>query len=131
VTAFEIGASAPLRALHRMPGKPPPEGELHAHDYRIEVVVERAALDEHGMVCDLDLVDAALSEAVGSLDGKDLDVIRPPEAEAVTVEVLARWFHDTLAGPVGAAGGEVLGIRVWESPTMFGGYRAPVATSSR
>jgi 6-pyruvoyltetrahydropterin/6-carboxytetrahydropterin synthase len=127
---FEIGASRPLRALHRIPWLPPPEGDLHEHDYRVEVVVERAALDERGMVCDLDLVEVALAGAVGSLEGKDLDLIRPPEAEAVTVEILARWFHATLADAIDRAGGEALAVRVWESATAFGGYRAPVGTSS-
>ena len=127
---FEVGASADLRALHRIPWLPPPERELHAHDYRVEVVVERAGLDERGMVCDLDLVEAALADAVGALEGRDLDTIRPPEAEAVTVEILARWFHGRLAEAIRAAGGEVLAVRVWESATAFGGYRAPVSTSS-
>ena len=128
--AFEVGASAALRALHRMPWLPPPEGDLHAHDYRIELVVERTTLDERGMVCDLDVVDRALRDAVGALEGKDLDMIRPPDAEAVTVEILARWFHSRLAEPIRLAGGERLAVRVWESATAFGGYRAPVSTSS-
>jgi 6-pyruvoyltetrahydropterin/6-carboxytetrahydropterin synthase len=128
--AFEVGASAALRALHRMPWLPPPEGDLHAHDYRIELVVERTTLDERGMVCDLDVVDRALRDAVEALEGKDLDMIRPPDAEAVTVEILARWFHSRLAEPIRLAGGERLAVRVWESATAFGGYRAPVSTSS-
>ena len=127
---FEVGASADLRALHRIPWLPPPEGELHAHDYRVEVVVERVGLDERGMVCDLDLVEAALADAVGALEGQDLDMIRPPEAEAVTVEILARWFHARLGGAIRAAGGEALAVRVWESATAFGGYRGPASTSS-
>jgi 6-pyruvoyltetrahydropterin/6-carboxytetrahydropterin synthase len=126
---FEVGASAALRALHRIPWLPPPEGDLHAHDYRVEVVVERATLDERGMVCDLDVVVAALADAVGAIEGKDLDLIRPPDAEAVTVEILARWFHDRLGGAIRAAGGEALAVRVWESATAFGGYRAPVSSS--
>jgi 6-pyruvoyltetrahydropterin/6-carboxytetrahydropterin synthase len=127
---FEVGASAALRALHRIPWLPPPEGELHAHDYRIEIVVERTALDQRGMVCDLDDVHGALRDAVEALEGKDLDTIRPLGVEAVTVEVLARWFHARLAEPIRAAGGEALTVRVWESATAFGGYRAPVSTSS-
>ena len=127
---FEVGASAALRALHRIPWLPPPEGDLHAHDYRVEVVVERTTLDPRGMVCDLDLVEAALREAVGALEGRDLDTIRPAEAEAVTVEILARWFHSRLADPIRVAGGEALAVRIWESETAFGGYRAPVSTSS-
>jgi 6-pyruvoyltetrahydropterin/6-carboxytetrahydropterin synthase len=127
---FEVGASSNLRALHRIPWLPPPEGALHEHEYRVEVVVGRATLDGRGMVCDLDIVEAALQAAVAALEGKDLDAIRPVEAEAVTVEILARWFHDRLAGAIRAAGGEELAVRVWESPTAFGGYRAPLPTSS-
>ena len=127
---FEVGASAALRALHRIPWLPPPEGDLHPHDYRIEIVVERTTLDDRGMVCDLDLVDRALGDAVGALEGEDLETIRPADAEAVTVEILARWFHSRLAEPIRAAGGELLAVRVWESPTAFGGYRASVSTSS-
>jgi 6-pyruvoyltetrahydropterin/6-carboxytetrahydropterin synthase len=129
-SGFEVGASADLRALHRIPWLPPPEGDLHEHEYRVEVVIERATVDGRGMVVDLDVVDAALRGAVAAIEGKDLDSIRPPEAEAVTVEILARWFHAQLADAIAAAGGEALAVRVWESPTAFGGYRAPVPTSS-
>jgi 6-pyruvoyltetrahydropterin/6-carboxytetrahydropterin synthase len=127
---FEVGASSNLRALHRIPWLPPPEGELHQHEYRVEVVVGRATLDGRGMVCDLDIVEAALQAAVAELEGKDLDAIRPVEAEAVTVEILASWFHERLADAIRVAGGEELAVRVWESPTAFGGYRAPLPTSS-
>ena len=129
-SGFEVGASADLRALHRIPWLPPPEGDLHEHEYRVEVVIERASLDGRGMVIDLEVVDAALREAVAAIEGKDLDAIRPPEADAVTVEILAQWFHARLADAISAGGGEALAVRVWESPTAFGGYRAGVPTSS-
>jgi 6-pyruvoyltetrahydropterin/6-carboxytetrahydropterin synthase len=127
---FEVGAAAQLRALHRIPWLPPPEGDLHEHDYHVEVVIERSGLDGRGMVCDLDVVQAALGAAVEMLEGKDLDMIRPEGAEAVTVEILARWFHERLADAITAAGGEALAVRVWESPTAFGGYGARLPTSS-
>jgi 6-pyruvoyltetrahydropterin/6-carboxytetrahydropterin synthase len=124
---YEVGTSIEVRALHVMPGVEGPEGVLHAHDYRLEVVVGRADLGDRGMVCDLDVLDAALAEVADRLRDANLEVIRPPEAEAVTVEVFARWLHSTLAGPVGDGGGEDLAVRVWESPVAFGGYRAPVS----
>ena len=125
--AFEVGASAPLRAVHRMPWMTGPEAEPHEHDYRIEIVVERARLDERGMVCDLDVVRAAIDDVLGRLEGRDLDEIRPDDADAVTVEVLARWIHAQLAEPLRLAGGETLAVRVSEAPDAFGGYRGPVA----
>jgi len=78
---------------------------------RIEIVVDREQLDERGMVCDLDVLEAALTELTSRVDGRNLEEIRPPEAEAVTVEVFARWVHDSLSPTVLAAGGETLAVR--------------------
>jgi 6-pyruvoyltetrahydropterin/6-carboxytetrahydropterin synthase len=123
---YEVGSSVTVRALHQMPVEGP-EGELHPHDYRIDVVVGRAELDDHGMVCDLDALRAALQEIVARIDGKDLEEIRPRDAEAVTVEVLARWAHQNLVPALLQAGGDTLAVRVWESPDDFGGYAGPVS----
>ncbi|HEX8855776.1 MAG TPA: 6-carboxytetrahydropterin synthase [Thermoleophilaceae bacterium] len=124
--SFEVGASRSLRALHRLPWGTEAERQPHAHDYRIEVVVERERLDERGVVCDLDVLRAGLDDVLGRLEGRDLDEIRPPDADGVTVEILARWLHGSLMEVVGRAGGETLAIRVWEAPDAFGGYRACV-----
>ena len=122
---YEVGLSRGVRAFHIMPGLPGPEGQLHDHDYRIEVVVDRERLDERGMVCDLDVLEAAMAELAGRIDGRNLEEIRPASAEAVTVEVFARWVHDTLAPAVATEGADMLAVRVWETPVAFGGYRAP------
>jgi 6-pyruvoyl-tetrahydropterin synthase len=127
--SFEVGASVAFEALHRQPVEGP-EGELHAHRYRLDVVVERAELDARGMVCDLDLLNAALHEVVGQIEGQNLELIRPEWAESVTVEVLARWAHGALSEAVRLAGGETLLVRVYESDTEFGGYRAPLAPAT-
>ena len=123
---YQVGSSISLRALHLMPDAPPPENELHAHDYRIDVVVEREELDERGMVCDLDVLNAALDEIAKRLDGNDLEAIRPADADAVTVEVFSRWAHGALADEVKKGGGQRLAVRVYESANEFGGYAAPL-----
>ena len=122
---YEAGLSRAVRAFHVMPGMPGPEGQLHDHDYRIEVVVSRDQLDDRAMVCDLDVMEAALTELTGRIEGRNLEEIRPAGAEAVTVEVFARWVHDTLAAAIAAAGGATLAVRIWETPVAFGGYRGP------
>lgn len=121
---YEVGLTRNVRAFHVMPGLPGPEGQLHDHDYRIEVVVSREQVDDRGMVCDLDVLEAAMTELVGRIDGRNLEEIRPAEAEAVTVEVLARWVHDTLSPVITREGGNSLAVRVWETAVAFGGYRA-------
>jgi len=124
--SYEVGTAARFTAFHRQPVEGP-EGELHSHPYRMEVVVERAHLDARGMVCDLDLLNAAIRETASKVEGQDLESVRPADAEAVTVEVLARWAHGVLAEAVRLAGGETLSIRVFESDSEFGGFGGPVA----
>jgi 6-pyruvoyltetrahydropterin/6-carboxytetrahydropterin synthase len=123
---YETGTALGVRAFHVMPGLPPPEGERHSHDYRLDVVVRRDDLDERGMVVDLDLLEQALRDAASQVDGADLEQIRPAEAEAVTVEVFARWVHGELATALGRLPGVTLSVRVWESEAAFGGYTAPL-----
>ncbi len=94
-SVYQVGTAQTVRALHVMPGVLGPEGQLHAHDYKIEVLVDREALGPESMVCDLDVLDAALGDIVGQVRDQDLDKIRPAHAEAVTVEVFARGGHTT------------------------------------
>jgi 6-pyruvoyltetrahydropterin/6-carboxytetrahydropterin synthase len=123
---YETGTGLQVRAFHVMPGLPPPEGERHSHDYRLDVVVRRDDLDERGMVVDLDLLGRALTDAAAQVDGGDLETIRPADAEAVTVEVFARWLHGQLAAALGRLPGASLAVRIWETPVAFGGYTAPL-----
>jgi 6-pyruvoyltetrahydropterin/6-carboxytetrahydropterin synthase len=122
---YQVGLIRAVRAFHVMPGLPGPEGRLHHHDYRVEVAVGREQLDDRAMVCDLDLLDAALAGLLGQVEGRNLEEIRPSGAEAVTVELFARWVHDSLSSVLGRDGGSTLAVRVWETESAFGGYTAP------
>jgi 6-pyruvoyltetrahydropterin/6-carboxytetrahydropterin synthase len=119
---YQVGTAIQFPAQHIMPGVEGPEGELHSHDYRLEVVVEREKLDDRGMVCDLDVLDDVLQRIDDTVRHQNLEIIRPDDAEAVTVEVFARWAHDFLAAELRGSGAELLTVRVWESASAFGGY---------
>ena len=126
---FEVGSAISVTAFHIMPVEGP-EGVLHSHDYRIEVVVSRRELDERGMVCDLDVLNGALSKIGSDLEGKNLEIIRPEWAEAVTVEVFARWLHDTIGDAIRSSGADFLSVRVWESDSEFGGFKGALQDAS-
>src|SRR5258708_10747239 len=120
--ACEVGLSRSVRAFHIRPGLAGPEGQLHDHDYRIEIVVDREQLDDRGMVCDLDVLEAALTELTSRVEGRNLEEIRPAGAEAVTVEGFARWVHDSPSPALAAAGGAALAGRAGETPIAFRRY---------
>lgn len=118
---FEVGLSVGFTASHVMAGMEGPEGVLHEHEYRVEVVVGRAELDDAGMVCDLDILAEALDRLRALVEGKNLDVIKPEGTDSVTVEVFAEWAHGFLANALADTGAETLSVRVWESDDAFGG----------
>jgi 6-pyruvoyltetrahydropterin/6-carboxytetrahydropterin synthase len=126
--SYEVGAATAIRAMHIMPVEGP-EGELHTHDYRVEVLASRAELDARGMVVDLDVLRAEMASVLEPLRGTDLGSIAPAEAEGVTVEVFARWIHDALADALAGEGAESLRVRVWESETEFAGYAADLGAA--
>ena len=119
---YEVGDAVEVRAFHVMPGVEGPEGHRHSHDYRIEVVVEREHLDERGMVCDLDVLHAALEAAADHVRDADLEIIQPPGAEAVTVEVFARWAHGAISEELAGSGVDHVAVRIYENPMAFGGF---------
>jgi 6-pyruvoyltetrahydropterin/6-carboxytetrahydropterin synthase len=121
---YQVGTAIEFNAQHVMPGVDGPEGVLHSHDYRLEVVLERETLDDRGMVCDLDVLDAVLEAIDKSVRDRNLDEIRPADAEAMTVEVFARWAHDEIAAGLTGTGIDQIGVRIYENADAFGGYSA-------
>jgi 6-pyruvoyltetrahydropterin/6-carboxytetrahydropterin synthase len=123
---YQVGTAIEFPAQHVMPGVEGPEGTLHSHDYRLEVLLERDALDERGMVCDLDVLDAVLERIDRTVRDKNLDdTVKPEDAEAVTVEVFARWAHSEIAQELAGSGVDEVSVRVYENSDAFGGYSGP------
>jgi len=122
---YEAGVVAHFDAQHVMHGMEGPEGILHSHDYRIDVTASRAALDELGMVLDLDILQAAVDDVVTRIKGRNLDdIVTPRDSESVTVEALAFWIHGEMARAIADTGVETLHVRAWETDDAFGGYGA-------
>jgi 6-pyruvoyltetrahydropterin/6-carboxytetrahydropterin synthase len=122
---YHVGTAAEFVAFHIMPGMDGPEGTLHSHDYRLDVVLDRAELDGGGMVCDLDVLHAVIDDIVGTVAGNNLELIRPADCDAVTVEVFARWSHQQIAVGLAGSGVDQIHVRIYENPVAFGGYSGP------
>ncbi len=78
------------------------------------------------MVCDLDVLARSVGDVVEMVEGARLDEVRGLQrSEGVTVEIFARWAHDQITARLGGDAGVAVAVRMWESPSAFGGYRAP------
>jgi 6-pyruvoyl-tetrahydropterin synthase len=124
---YETGTSIELHASHSLPIDGP-EGQQHAHSYRVDVAVRRSELDPAGFVIDLDLLRDELGVIRSKVDGSDLDRSLSLGLP-VTVEVLAAWVHSQLRDLVAASGGGEVSVRVHEGPDGFGGYLGAIEGS--
>lgn len=103
-----VTRSFAFEAAHQLPWHSGKCRRLHGHNYRFEVTVERP-LDENGVVLDFDeLHEVVHREVVERYDHRYLnDLMDNPTAELIAAEV---WKQ------LEAAGLDLVGLRLWETP---------------
>ncbi|HSH61164.1 MAG TPA: 6-carboxytetrahydropterin synthase QueD [Acidimicrobiales bacterium] len=103
-----VTRSFAFEAAHQLPWHPGKCRRLHGHNYRFEVTVE-GPLDENGVVLDFDeLHEVVRREVVERYDHRYLnDLMDNPTAELIAAEA---WKQ------LEAAGLELVGLRLWETP---------------
>jgi 6-pyruvoyltetrahydropterin/6-carboxytetrahydropterin synthase len=70
---------------------------LHEHDWLVRVTVERAELDEDGLVIDFRLLEKCLSQAVAGFVGADIGELAEIMGMNASAEVVARVIYDKVA----------------------------------
>ncbi len=124
---FETGASVALRASHVMPGVDGPEGLPHEHDYRVEVVVRGDTLTPDGMLLDLDLLNAALSDCLAELNSTDLDQLPSFAGVNTTVEMVAGHIWERVRDRLPAGHGlGALRVTLFESADAWASIERPL-----
>ena len=124
---YTVGLLRAFVAEHRLVGGDwGKENERHDHPYRLEVVFEGDALDEHGYLIDISVVEPRLDALCDRYRGQMLNDLPEFAGKNPGIEqfasILAERLTDGLApGPVGA-----VTVKVWESDTAFATCRRPV-----
>lgn len=123
---FELGTVSQFEAAHRLVGDFGPATRMHGHTYRLEVTVEGEQLDSDNVLFDLVALDAAVDQLVSRLHYQDLNEVPGLEGVNTTAEAMARFCWQALAETLPKKGLTGLAVRLWESPRVFAGYRAPL-----
>lgn len=124
---FEVGVARTFHALHQLEEDVGAAPHEHEHDYRVEAVVRGEALSEGGMLLDLDVLAAALSDCLTELDSTDLDSLATFAEQNTTVEVVAEhvWGH-VREGIGGSAALHSLRVTVYESAEAWASIDRPL-----
>ncbi len=123
---YRVGVNRAFVARHYLVGGNfGGEGELHSHDYRIEVVVEGEALDQHGFLVDIKKLEDELGRLVDYFENRTLNDL--PEFEGVNpgCEAFARVMAESLREHFGREPVSALMVKIWENEEAWASYRLP------
>jgi 6-pyruvoyltetrahydropterin/6-carboxytetrahydropterin synthase len=100
-----------------------PEGSLHSHHYRVELVVAGSALDGHGFLVDIVRLREELDRLLGRYRDRTLNDLPDFAGLNPGVEVVARAMAQTLARALAAEEMDTLTVKLWENDTAWASYR--------
>ena len=121
---YALGVRTEFSASHYlMGGDFGAEAEPHAHDYRLEVVLEGERLDEKGFLVDIVRVKSELGRIVERYRGQMLNDF--PELEGVNpgLEAFSRIVAESLGMALDLDGLSSLSVKIWESENAWAAYR--------
>jgi 6-pyruvoyltetrahydropterin/6-carboxytetrahydropterin synthase len=124
---YEVGVVAQFRARHHLVGDFGPASVTHEHGYRVEVAVYGATPRPDGTLLDITILDRAVGELTGQLEGRDLNEFPQLARPNSTAESVARFFFNRIAVALEGQGLSQLEVKVWESPQAYGAYSADLA----
>ena len=107
-----------------------PAQRLHGATYTVELEIRVAALDAHGLVADIGMLQKMLRAVLGGLDFRNLDDEIEFKGFNTTTEFLAGevWRRARLAIRTGALGASAppasMRVRLDESPSAWAAYDA-------
>jgi 6-pyruvoyltetrahydropterin/6-carboxytetrahydropterin synthase len=120
---FELRVVTRFAAAHRLTMVGEKCENLHGHNWKIEVYVQGAALDEGGVLVDFGVVKHHVRDLMETLDHKFLNELDyfgngiPPSSENI-----ARYVADKLAQRITLPGIRVSRVTAWESEDASATY---------
>ena len=114
-----------FRATHHLEGDFGPAQRHHGHNYRAVVVCKGPRLRDDGTLCDIALLDRAVSRAIEALQFQDMNSLPPFESRNSTAEAVAQYLHGQVASIFLQEGLSSIAVQVWESDRAYGAYEGP------
>jgi 6-pyruvoyltetrahydropterin/6-carboxytetrahydropterin synthase len=116
---YTIGKRFAFSASHIIGGVPPGHscGQLHGHNYEVEVVLQSVKLDEAGFVRDYQELSALKDFLDATVDHRHLnDALGHDQT---TAEAISKWLYEWCV----TRWPETIAVRVYETPRTWAEYR--------
>jgi 6-pyruvoyltetrahydropterin/6-carboxytetrahydropterin synthase len=124
MSRYTVGVLRELSASHFLIGGDwGRENQPHSHEYRLEAIFEGDALDRHGYLVDISVVEKHLDLVLSRYRGRMLNELPELESKNPSLERFARLVAEALARALAPEGLDALTVKLWESPQAFATYR--------
>jgi 6-pyruvoyltetrahydropterin/6-carboxytetrahydropterin synthase len=100
-----------------------PENQLHAHHYRVEVILEAPELDRHGYIVDIVDLETNLEDLVDYFKDQTLNNLAEFKDLNPSIEHFCRIFLKTISGKIKAKNLTALTVKIWENEIAWTSYR--------
>ncbi len=121
--SYRVTVEARFEAAHHLlhyRGQPEP---LHGHSYRVEVVLEAAALDSDDLAADFVAAKNLVRKIAGELDYRNINDHPAFQGRNTSAENIARHFAESIENARSLAPARVVEVTVWEGPENRASYR--------
>jgi 6-pyruvoyltetrahydropterin/6-carboxytetrahydropterin synthase len=88
---------------------------LHGHNWKVEVEVIATSLNEVGMGLDFKAIKSHIREALGRLDHRHLNEIKPFDEINPTAENIAAYLYRQLSASLGGPRTRIGAVTLWET----------------
>lgn len=120
---YELTIIEEFEAAHRLPDYDGKCCRLHGHNWRVEVLVRGASLDDSGLLIDFKVLKSHVADVLMTLDHYYLNETEAFAAVPPTAEHIAKYVCDSLsAKPTFSGRIKVHAVKVWESPRSCATY---------
>ena len=121
---FEVTIEETFAAGHALRNYKGKCENVHGHNYRCQVVVEGAELDDIGLLVDFVELKRVVHGVLDRLDHQWLNEFPPFDKLNPSAENMARYIYEQVSGGLKAPQGVRVGqVRLWETDTASVTYR--------
>ncbi len=98
---------------------------MHGHNWKVEVFVRGATLEDNGLLIDFHEVKAATNRVLEKLDHKLLNEVEPFDRINPSSENIARHIFESVAKELDSDAVSISRVTAWESDTACASYESP------
>jgi len=118
---FEICVEHTFAAGHALRNYHGKCENVHGHNYRVQVAVAGAEVDDDGLLFDFSELKRMLRTTSEYLDHRFINDLKPFDQINPSAENIAKFFYDELKSGLQPA--SISFVRVWETDTSYAVYR--------